>query len=160
MWILFDFTGVGSATSLAGGLITIVHDQFPKTDKKSITTIVCVLGFLSGLVYVTPGGQWILDLVDFFGASFVIYVMATTEIIGIVWFYGLNNICRDIEFMLGDKIGKVGFYWRFCWGFFIPVVLIAVLIHSLIGIKDGILYDGKPYPTGALGMIQIIFWLW
>lgn len=143
--------GVGSATSLAGGLITIIHDQFPKFKKEWITTIVCIIGFLAGLIYVTPGGQWMLDLVDYFGATFVIYVMATVEIIGIIWVYGLNNVCRDIEFMLEDKIGKVGFYWKFCWGLFIPVMLIAVLIGSLIDLKDPIKYEGKLYPTAPLG---------
>jgi len=47
--------GVGSATSLAGGLITLLHDQFPNQDKKHLTIIVCIVGFFSGLLYVTPG---------------------------------------------------------------------------------------------------------
>ena len=33
-----------------------------------------------------------LTLVDYFGANFVIYVMATLEVIGVAWVYGLNNL--------------------------------------------------------------------
>ncbi|ODM92807.1 Sodium-dependent nutrient amino acid transporter 1, partial [Orchesella cincta] len=151
LFFLMLFTlGVGSATSLAGGLITVIHDQFPKSSKKLITTVVCFIGFLLGLVYVTPGGQWMIEIVDYFGASFVIYVMATIEIIGIVWVYGLNNVCRDIEFMLEKDVKKIGIYWKFCWGLFIPIILIAVLIRSLIGIKDGITYNGQEFPVALL----------
>lgn len=54
-----------------------------------------------------------LTLVDHFGANFVIYVMAIVEVAAVAWVYGLTNFCRDVEFMLGIKLG---FYWKFCWG--------------------------------------------
>jgi solute carrier family 6 amino acid transporter-like protein 5/7/9/14 len=67
--------GVGSATSLTGGIITIICDQFPHFRRWQVTLGVCIVGFCSGLIYVTPGGQFMLTLVDHFGANFVIYVM-------------------------------------------------------------------------------------
>ena len=55
LFFLMLFTlGVGSATSLAGGIITIIHDQFPRVPKTYVTVGVCVCGFFSGLIYVTP----------------------------------------------------------------------------------------------------------
>ena len=81
LFFLMLFTlGVGSATSLTGGIITIIHDQFPKLKKSWITTGVCIVGFFAGLIYVTPGGQFMLTLVDYFGTSFVIFAMATLEV--------------------------------------------------------------------------------
>jgi len=142
--------GVGSATSLTNAIVTVIHDQFHHIDKKWITTIVCFIGFLSGLIYVTPGGQWMLELVDYFGAGFVIYVMATLEMIGIVWVYGLSNIVRDIEFMLNRKIS---FYWKFCWGFFIPVMLVLILSYTL-ATSGSLTYETKPYPPIAIGKFQ------
>lgn len=66
---------------------------------------------------------------DHFGAGFVIYIMACLEVIGIMWIYGLNNFCKDVEFMLQMKISL---YWKFCWGFVVPLTLIAVLAYTLL----------------------------
>ena len=40
-----------------------------------ITGIICLIGFAIGSVYVTPGGQAILALVDYFGGGFIIFVL-------------------------------------------------------------------------------------
>lgn len=153
LFFLMLFTlGVGSLTSLVGGLVTIVQDQFPKWDKRVITPSICTFGFCVGLFYVTPGGQWILQLVDHFGATFLIYVMATLEIVGICWIYGLDNVCRDLEFMLEKQMCKrVSIYWKICWALIIPAVLFIVIILSLVEFgENGISLGGKPYPVGYL----------
>lgn len=41
------------------------------------------MGFGVGIVYVTPGGQAILSLVDFFGGGFIIFVIAIIEVIAV-----------------------------------------------------------------------------
>ncbi len=46
--------GIGSAVSLTGGIITIVCDAFPKNRRWVVTAVVCLCGFLFGLVYTTP----------------------------------------------------------------------------------------------------------
>lgn len=54
LFFLMLFTlGVGSATSLTGGVITIICDQFPTWKRWLVTTVVCVGGCLLGLMYVT-----------------------------------------------------------------------------------------------------------
>lgn len=55
LFFLMLFTlGVGSATSLTSGLITIICDQWPDQKRWLVTLGVCIAGFLIGLVYVTP----------------------------------------------------------------------------------------------------------
>ena len=51
------------------------------------------------------------------------------EIIAVNWVYGINNLCRDIEFMLGKK---TGLYWKFCWTLLIPILLSIIFIYSQI----------------------------
>ncbi len=46
--------GIGSSVSLSGGVITTIHDSMPNVKRWVITSIVCLLGFLAGLVYITP----------------------------------------------------------------------------------------------------------
>jgi len=147
LFFLMLFTlGIGSATSLAGGIITIICDQFPKWIRWQVTLVVCVIGFFSGLMYLTPGGGFMVDLINEFGANFVIYVMAMIEVGAISWVYGLDNFCRDIEFMLGRK---VGWYWRACWGFIIPVGLFGILIYYM-ATRGEYTSGGVSYPTSAI----------
>src|SRR5437016_4380408 len=126
--------GVGSATSLTGGVITVIADQLEgRVDKRWVTISVCSALFFSGLIYICPGGQKMTTLVDYFGADTVIYIMSILEISGIAWFYGLNNIHRDIEFMLTRNVSKHiwWIYWKLCWGIIIPIGLTIILVYSL-----------------------------
>lgn len=66
--VLFFFMlfvlGVGSAVGLLSGVITNIMDHLPKGKFKywQVAAIGSLVGFLTGLVYITPGGQWILTL--------------------------------------------------------------------------------------------------
>jgi hypothetical protein len=48
------------------------------------------------------GGQYILTLVDFYGANFSVFVLGTIEIIGVAWVYGtliyiqLNTLTANV----------------------------------------------------------------
>jgi len=37
---------------------------------------------------VLQGGQYILSLVDFYGATFPVFILGTIEIVGLAWVYG------------------------------------------------------------------------
>lgn len=54
--------GVGSAVGLQSGLNANLHDIFPKLKSWMLSGITCSIGFLIGIIYVTPGGQWMLNL--------------------------------------------------------------------------------------------------
>ncbi|KAH8386429.1 hypothetical protein KR093_000419, partial [Drosophila rubida] len=156
--ILFFFMlfvlGIGSIVALQSTIVTIICDQFKswKYWKVALTTSIC--GFLMGLVYVTPGGQWILTLVDFYGGTYVVFILAIFELAGIVWIYGLQNLCDDIEFMCNKK---VSFYWRICWYFFTPVMMIVIFIYSMVTIQP-IKYSESYFPlSGDSEFQQIVF---
>ncbi|XP_021952467.1 sodium-dependent nutrient amino acid transporter 1 [Folsomia candida] len=147
LFFLMLFTlGIGSATSLTGGIITIICDQFKSFKKWLVTLVVCIVGFFSGLMFVTEGGGAMVGLIDHFGASFVIYLMAMLEVGAVAWVYGLNSFCKDIEFML--KI-KVGWYWKICWGFLIPVGLFVIFVYAM-ATQERMVYGEVPYPTSAV----------
>lgn len=165
LFFLMMFTlGVGSATALTNTIITVFCDQNPKWKKGYVTLIICIASFLVGLIYVTPGGPWIVDLVDYFGGGFIIFVLIIIETIAINWIYGLRKIVRDIKFMLDIDLG---IYWKFCWAFFIPFALMAILLYILIDIQlptfNGIVYPNIAYVCGwllsgaAVGMVPICF---
>ncbi|CAL8100043.1 unnamed protein product [Orchesella dallaii] len=148
LFFLMLFTlGIGSATSLAGGIITIICDQFRDWKRWLVTLVVCVIGCSVGLLYLTEGGMLMLDLIDHYGSGFIIYVMVILECGGICYVYGLSNLCHDIEFMLQRKVGV---YWRLCWGFIIPVGLLANLLYYLISEPE---YQSGPIPYPKIATI-------
>ncbi|XP_063874586.1 sodium-dependent nutrient amino acid transporter 1-like isoform X4 [Scylla paramamosain] len=145
LFFLMMFTlCVGSIQNLTGSIITIITDQYPAKSKFAITFGICAANFLFSLTYATPGGQWIFTLVDYFGGSFIIFILAIFETVAITVVYGLKNVLRDVKFMLNKDLG---IYWRFSW-YFCPVALLAILIYNMLYLCLPTL-EGKPLPEAA-----------
>ncbi|MCL4127741.1 UNVERIFIED_CONTAM: hypothetical protein GTU68_014491 [Idotea baltica] len=149
LFFLMLFTlGIGSASALAGSIITIICDAFPLMRRDLVTLGVSISGFLLGLFYVTPQGAYILDLVDHYGGTFIVYILAFLEVVAVQWIYGYSNFIRDIEFMLGRRTGP---YWAFCWVAFIPLLLLVIFIYKLFDQK-ALTSGSYEFGEGANGM--------
>ena len=48
----------------------------------------------------TPGGQIMLEMVDYYGGTVTILALASVEVIAINWIYGTSVLTRDFNFML------------------------------------------------------------
>lgn len=44
----------------------------------------------------------------------------------------------------------LGVYWKFCWAFFVPGVLLAIFLYSMVCSKLPTI-SGKPLPNIAYG---------
>lgn len=155
--------GVGSAVGLQSSIVTNLMDTFPKTKYWQMAGVCSLGGFLVGLIYVTPGGQWMLNLVDHFGGTFLIFFLAILELVGIFWIYGVENFCWDIEFMLNQKVSA---FWRICWCLITPLMMITIFIYSMARYENPT-YMSKEYPWSSLiagwlifnvGVAQIFIW--
>ena len=78
------------------------------------------------------------------------YVTAIAELITFSWIYGVNRLCKDIEFMLGIKTGV---YWRICWGIITPLTMIAIFIYELCRYVP-LKYNNVAFPTTVYGRQQ------
>jgi len=121
--------GLGTATGFVNTVVTIICDDFPNLSKPIVTGAVCLIGLLFGIVFTTPGGQAMLELVDYYGGSLLILIMAVAEIIVIAWVYKTSTIITDLNFMMKRNLG---FFWKFCWSFLIPVSLSLILTYTLV----------------------------
>ena len=72
--------GMGSATGLYSAVVVVVCDLMPKLNKTLVAALVLSVGLLVSLIYVTPGGQQLVELVDFYIAHFVIIGLAILEV--------------------------------------------------------------------------------
>ncbi|XP_031621110.1 sodium-dependent nutrient amino acid transporter 1-like [Contarinia nasturtii] len=165
--ILFFFMlfvlGIGSNIAMCTCIITILRDKFTSLKAWQAAIGLSFVGFSVGIAYVTPGGQHLLSLVDFYGASFIVFILAIGEIVAVCWIYGVNRLCRDIEFMISVK---PGLYWRVCWAFLTPLLMFTILIYTFINYKP-LTYKDQPYPAwatslgwtvSAVGVAQLPLW--
>ncbi|KAH8398994.1 hypothetical protein KR222_010468 [Zaprionus bogoriensis] len=165
--VLFFFMllvlGIGSNIGMASSVINVVKDRFPQLPHWQLAIGASLIGFLCGLVYMTPGGQFVLNLVDFYGCTFIALVLAIAELVAVGWIYGVKRLCSDIEFMLNVK---TSFYWRICWALVAPGLMFLVLVYMLCSYEPltykGVTYPQEAYTAGwliwALGVAQLPFW--
>lgn len=93
-----------------------------------------------------------LNLVDHFGGTFLVFILAIFELIGVFWIYGLDNFCDDVEFMINRRPGA---YWRICWVFVTPIFMLIIFIYSMVT-YERLLYGQDEYPTAAYGQFSNI----
>ncbi|XP_047349939.1 sodium-dependent nutrient amino acid transporter 1-like isoform X2 [Vespa velutina] len=163
-FVMMFVLGIGSSVGMTSSLYVILNEQFPNLKTWQIVLPLCSLGFLIGIIYVTPGGQWVLVLADYYGTSFVVFILATFEMIGIIHVYGFENFIDDIEFMLDMKASM---FWKICWFIITPVTLIIIFFYTVANLSP-LVYAGKTFPTAAhaagiiilcIGVLQIPIWM-
>lgn len=161
-FMLFLFC-VGSNMGMASCIMTVIRDRYPEIKCWKIVLGIMTCGISIGSIYTTPGGQFVINLLDFYGASFVALVLATIELLTVGWIYGVDRFCKDIEFMLGRK---TGIYWRACWKFVTPTIMIGIFGYFVFTWKP-ITYQDKEYSTlltsigwfvSLLSLLQLPIW--
>ncbi|KAF2350544.1 Sodium:neurotransmitter symporter [Trinorchestia longiramus] len=146
LFFLMLFTlGLGSATALTNCIVTVILDQWPGLNKAAVSGGVCFVGFLTGLIYITPEGLYILDLIDFFGGGTIVFFLAIFEAVAICYIYGLNKVIRDLKFMLEVDLG---IYWKACWAVVVPFGLSGILAYSMSDFQLP-RYNNQALPSAA-----------
>uniref|UniRef100_G3N5E9 Transporter n=1 Tax=Gasterosteus aculeatus aculeatus TaxID=481459 RepID=G3N5E9_GASAC len=168
LWsILFFFMllTVGLDSQFAGieVITTCLLDSFPKIfkSKRALLTITTSsILYLLGLPCVTRAGIYWVTLIDQFAASWVLLCLALLEIIGVSYIYGGNRFIKDIEMMIGNKSFTFWLWWRACWFFITPCVIVVILIWSLMTFTPPS-YGGVAFPDWglALGWCMAVFML-
>jgi solute carrier family 6 amino acid transporter-like protein 5/7/9/14 len=171
LWaVLFFFMlfllGLDSEFALLETALTAMYDGFPKVRKYKvpITAASCIACFLLGLPCASSSGQYILDLMDTYGAGFAVLWIGIWELIGLMWIYGFKNVSKDIALMIGHE---PCWFWKLCWGLISPIVLVVIFIIAVVGWEDPMYSQVIPYPFWAhivgwvlvgISAIQIPFW--
>ncbi|XP_062998149.1 sodium- and chloride-dependent neutral and basic amino acid transporter B(0+) [Elgaria multicarinata webbii] len=155
--------GLDSQFATIETITTTIQDICPKLMKKMripVTLGLCMLLFLLGLVCVTQAGIYWVNLVDHFCAGWGILFAAVLELAGICWIYGGNRFILDIEMMIGKKSFFFWIWWRTCWFFITPCLLLAILVWSLVTFEPP-KYGSVEYPGwgSAVGWCMISFCL-
>lgn len=138
--------GIDSAFSLVEGLVAAIHDRFNKIKKSTITGIVCLVGFVIGLLYVTqPGILW-LDIVDHWMNNYGLVVVGLLMSLLIGHVYSTEKFQSDLNEVSDFSVGK---WWVWCIKYITPAILIWSIVQSTI-VSFSAPYEG--YPQWALNL--------
>ncbi|XP_072126481.1 sodium- and chloride-dependent neutral and basic amino acid transporter B(0+)-like isoform X3 [Mobula birostris] len=132
-------------------IITSLVDKFPKhlqSNRLYLTAGLCLIFYFTGLIFVTEGGVYWLNLIDYFCTGWVLITIALLELIGLSWIYGVNRFIKDIEMMIGERNCLFWLWWRVCWCFISPCMLLAILTWSLATFAPPS-YGPMEYPVWA-----------
>ena len=147
--------GLDSMFAMVETITTAIIDQFSLGQKKHYVVIgTCFVCFLCGLSMCTSAGLYMFDLLNETGASWNLIICALLEVVIVSWFYGVNSFCDNIKEMQMKIPKVVEYYWKACWSFITPLVLIFLLIMKFVNhepFKSG----EYIYPNG----IQVLGWL-
>ena len=80
--------GIGTNVGIITSVITVFCELFPNTKRWRIVLAICIICYCFGIMYITPGGQYMLNYIDFYGVTFMAIVLGIFELISAGWVYG------------------------------------------------------------------------
>ncbi|KAM9775946.1 sodium-dependent neutral amino acid transporter B(0)AT1-like [Syngnathus typhle] len=175
IWALLFFLmlfslGLSCMFGNAEGVLRPFNDLnlLPKSVPQSlITGAFCLISFLISLIFTMGSGNYWVEVFNSYVGSVPLLIIALFELIGVVYIYGMRNFSEDIYFMTGKR---PNIYWRFCWTFISPLMLLVVLIaYVVLQAQKHPTYpawnpayelfpktETKPYPDFVFGIIVLL----
>ncbi|MFW6138820.1 MAG: sodium-dependent transporter [Spirochaetota bacterium] len=143
------FLGVDSAFFLThGGVVTPIWDKF-NMKKERATALICILGFLVGLLFTTQGGLFWLDIIDRAFAFYGLILTGAVATIIIGWVFTAEKLRQHINETSDIKVGR---WWNWLLKVVVPAGLLFVVIYGGFA-KDFV----KPY--GGYGGWSSFIWI-
>ncbi|KAL3861992.1 hypothetical protein ACJMK2_007998 [Sinanodonta woodiana] len=151
LFFLMLFTlGLDSEFALLETTITCLQDEFPKLRKYK--SHLCI-GFgaacyLIALACVTNAGDYVVTLLDGYGADFSVLFVAACECVAVFWVYGIRRFVNDVTYMLGSPPSP-SWYWAFCWAFCAPIGIALLFVYRMVKYSPPMIDNDHAYPQFA-----------
>jgi len=121
--------GLSSSISIIEAFVAAITDKFGIKRGKLITFL-SIGGFVGSVVFTTQAGLLWLDIVDHFITHYCLVLVGILECFLVGWFFNLEMIRKHI-----NKVSsiKLGLWWSFLIKFFVPAILLIILVGDLYG---------------------------
>jgi len=134
LFFLMLFTlGLDTMFAIVETVLTGILDFCPKLRPRKTLVVagVCLAGFCFGLPFCCPGGSFLLDLVDYYAASWPFLFIALLEFIIVVHTYGFSNYIDDLFEMTRSRlVYKLKKFMSIFYIFLSPTVILFILLAS------------------------------
>ncbi|XP_062836892.1 sodium-dependent neutral amino acid transporter B(0)AT3 isoform X2 [Anolis carolinensis] len=125
--MLFNL-GLSSMFGLVQGILTPFLDVpilSKHLRKEVICGIICFVSLALGLCFTLRSGSYWLEVFDSHVAALPLLIIVSTEVLSIIFVYGMKRFCDDVEWMTGRR---VNIYWKASWQVISPALMAAVLL--------------------------------
>uniref|UniRef100_A0AAX7UVX6 Transporter n=1 Tax=Astatotilapia calliptera TaxID=8154 RepID=A0AAX7UVX6_ASTCA len=103
---------------------------FPKKwPQEALTGVTCLVSFIICLLFAQQSGLYWVTLFDNFAGSIPLLTIGLTEMIAVVYIYGIDRFNEDIKFMIGKK---PCIFWQISLRFTSPLILLVILVFYLV----------------------------
>ena len=130
--VLFFLTltvaGIASSISILEAFSVAVMDKF-HYPRKTVVTILSVLGFLGGIVFATGGGLAWLDIVDHFLSHYGLFVACILQCLLVGWIYKARALREHVNAV---SLFRIGWFFDFSIRYLVPGVLMILLVSDLV----------------------------
>ncbi|NXW54924.1 SC6A7 protein, partial [Eurystomus gularis] len=174
-FLMLFMLGVDTLFRNIEGITMAILDEIPALRdwrrKMVLLAALCISFYLLGLLLITKGGIFWFTLIDTYSTGFGLVIVTLFMCLGIAFCYGVNQFCQDIVAMLcrcPPWCSHVLGYFKVCWAFFTPCLLLFTLIYTFLDMyKVPLRYGIYEYPAwgtslgvcvGLLTCLQIPLW--
>ncbi|KAK7096784.1 sodium- and chloride-dependent glycine transporter 1-like [Littorina saxatilis] len=150
-FLMLFVIGLDSQFGMFETMLSGLIDEFPnllRNKKTIVTAVACFVEFLLGLPCICQGGIYVLQIMDWYCASFSLMLISFFECFAISWIYGLDRFFKDIALMIGYEPHSI---WKFMWRFVTPVTIVFIWMFSVITLGP-VTYGDYHYPSWAIVM--------
>ena len=151
--------GLDSMFTMLECVLTAIFDHFKQLVpyKPFVVITVCAICFLLGLSMCADGGLFMFQLFNDNSMTWNVLLFAIIQVLIVSWSYGADNFLRNIEEMKIKFPKAIRMYWKICWQFITPLVLIIITIVSFAQTKPQFseVYRHYEWPNN----IQALCWL-
>ncbi|NOX20466.1 MAG: sodium-dependent transporter [Nitrospirae bacterium] len=135
--------GISSSVSIIEAFTSALIDKFGM-NRKSLVSVISILGFVGSIIFTTQAGLLWLDIVDHFITNYGLVVVGIAECVLAGWLFDIAILQRHVNKVSSIKLGKG---WVMLIRFFVPLVLGIMLV--------GALYNEVQKPYGGYGWAAI-----
>ncbi|XP_041932360.1 sodium-dependent neutral amino acid transporter B(0)AT3-like isoform X2 [Alosa sapidissima] len=169
-FVMLFSLGLSSMFGNLEGVLTPLLDlhMVPKWMPREVfTALICIVCFLMGLIFAMGSGNYWLEIFNTYVGSVPFLIIALFELFGIIFFYGTERFCKEIEFMTGKR---PNLFWKVCWMCISPLLLLVVfLAYIIVQVQTTPTYpawnpdyvdfprtDVQPYPTWVFAICVVL----
>jgi SNF family Na+-dependent transporter len=160
-FIMMLLLGFGSEFSIIETFFIMIMDIFKDLINTSLKKILvrfvfCMIFFLFGLCMTAEGGFYILIIINEYIGGYPLLTVGLLQVIVVPWFYGTQQLTKDIEAMVGEKPKWIWIALTISWKFICPFMLALILILTMAFPGGPLQVNGYVIPGYGLAVGWII----
>ncbi|XP_064607904.1 sodium- and chloride-dependent GABA transporter 1-like [Liolophura sinensis] len=151
-FLVILFLGVDTQFGTFKTLCSGLFDSFPNTlgKRKTLSTLgLTIIAFSLNIMFVTRGGMYLLQIVDWYASPVALSLIALLETIGVIWIFGETRFLKAVSSMLVNTSQTTLKVLVYSLKYLIPVCMATAFIMTLTKLTPPT-YEDYVYPIGAL----------